>query len=75
MDAHAHEAAGAIAGMQETYGHAATSLPAIGDWLSFRDLDGRIRQGRVANYGEGGSLWVTSNDEQLLVAADRLLRA
>lgn len=74
MDAHEHEAAGAIAGMMAVYG-APAPAPAIGDWVTFRDHDGRIVQGRVARYGGSfDRVWVTVGDESVLVWPRQLMR-
>jgi hypothetical protein len=72
MDAHEHEAAGAIAGMQEIYGSPA---PTLGDWVSFYDANGAVLQGRVTEYGTLGRVWVTRDHESVLLWPRQLARA
>ena len=64
-DAHHAEYAGAIAGMQETYGSRAADQFAIGDHVSFRLKgwpDSSYEGGRVTDHHNGKLLVETDNE-------------
>lgn len=67
MDPHEREAnAACLASLQE---------PVLGDWVSFRDAGGAIRQGRVEEYGHArDTIWVRVAGQRVLVASGELVR-
>jgi hypothetical protein len=67
------EAAGAIAGMQEVYGRPPMEH-AVGDWVSWYDASGSLRQGGVIEVMADGYLIVSQVGGRDIVSSNQIAR-